>query len=109
MECTVPGTRDATVNISCPRGGTDAATPTYLRVHHHPGQSDPVECSQRARQRQHPLRNGAKLDIVDLVNDLPAKITLAGGSVQADLENVIVVVVVRVRRSRHVVSSNHCC
>ncbi|WP_208620756.1 hypothetical protein [Paraburkholderia aspalathi] len=39
-------------------------------------------------------RDGANLDIIDLVDDSPEKVTTAGGSVQAELGNAVVVVVI---------------
>jgi len=53
--------------------------PTHSRDHH-PGQPNPMECSERAaaaypttREKlvESARRNDANLDIVDLVNDLP--------------------------------------
>ncbi|WP_244869970.1 DUF2795 domain-containing protein [Paraburkholderia aspalathi] len=52
-------------------------------------------------------RNGAFLDIVELVNDLPDKNYYGRRKCPADLGNAVVVVVIGLTQSRRVVSSGH--
>lgn len=82
--CRVPGTLDASVNIPCPRGGTDAATPDSRAG---PSSSWPAESGGMFRQcpaaRAYPATNeklvetarcnGSNQGTVSRVTDLPAK------------------------------------